>query len=270
MAIIDPNTSAATPSSPTPRQDISLDILVPLTTLLPPLCCAHPDPPTRHLTFRLLHLVLDATPPALRLQILKDLLEPSEEAFPQMRSAAIGLVKTSFLRALQAKANVAAGTDVFLSPILLKTVGRYVFRADPPDLFGNELEVDAFLESTEPARLVECLGLYYVLVLRDADNMVCPVFSSAQACYVLNNSVYFTTDWDPGSRLDRQYREVVLRSLAFHFDSLVGGPNHCCRYDRFFLLICFANCSYLGMAQTRTKVSHLRHFKPMLRGLTKH
>lgn len=202
MAIIDPNASAATPSSPTPRQDISLDILVPLTTLLPPLCCAHPDPPTRHLTFRLLHLVLDATPPALRLQILKDLLEPSEDAFPQMRSAAIGLVKTSFLRALQAKGNAAAGTDVFLSPTLLQTVGRHVFRADPADLFRNELEVDAFLESTEPARLVECLGLYYVLVLRDADNMVCPVFSFGQACYVLNNSVYFTTDWDPRSRLD--------------------------------------------------------------------
>lgn len=36
------------------------------------------------------------------------------------------------------------------------------------------------------------------------------------------------------------------------------------------LFIWFANCSYLGMAKIRTKVFHLRHSKPTLRGLTKH
>lgn len=147
--------------------------------------------------------MLDATPPSLRLQILKDLLEPSEDAFPQMRSAAIGLCKTSFLRALQTETNIAARNDVFLSPVMLQTIGPYVFKTDPPDLFGAGLEIDAFLESPEPARLVECLGLYYVLVLRDTNNMVCLVFLSSRAHYVLIGGVCSATDRGQRCRPDQ-------------------------------------------------------------------
>lgn len=100
------------------------------------------------------------------------MLEPAEDAFPQMRAAAIGLVKSSFLRAIQSQ---HGKDDVFASRALVGTVGGYVFRPNPPNLFEDEkLEMEEFIESEnqEAVRLVECLGLYYVVLLRDSENKV--------------------------------------------------------------------------------------------------
>ncbi len=116
------------PSSP--QAELSPDIIIPLTTVLPLLCGAHPDASTRHITFRILGHVLQLTPSVLRLQILRDLVSPSEDTSPYMRTAAIGLVKEA-----------VSG-------------------------------VDTLKDSPEPARLVECLNLYYILLLRDVDNRV--------------------------------------------------------------------------------------------------
>ena len=99
-----------------------------------------------------------------------------------MRAAAVGLVKESVLAALGAPAatepgapagSADVGVDVFASPVLLSALGAHVFRAHPPDLFVAEsTTAGAFMRSAEPARLAECLALYYVLLRRDVQNRV--------------------------------------------------------------------------------------------------
>ncbi|KAI0284666.1 hypothetical protein BGY98DRAFT_948064 [Russula aff. rugulosa BPL654] len=149
-----------TASSP-PQAELSPDIIIPLTTVLPLLCSAHPDASIRHIIFRILGHVLQLTPSVLRLQILRDLVSPSEDSSPYMRTAAIGLVKEAVLEA-----------NVFASPLLLQTIGPHVFRLDPPALLDSIGGVDALKDNPEPARLVECLNLYYILLSRDVDNRV--------------------------------------------------------------------------------------------------
>ncbi|KZV76706.1 hypothetical protein PENSPDRAFT_622683 [Peniophora sp. CONT] len=152
-----PNTSIA----PTP------DVIIPLSTLLPALCSAHPDAPTRHLAFRLLGQVLRVSPPPLRLQVLRDLLAPSEDAFPQMRVAAIGLVKDAVIEGLESS---ASATELFASPLMLATLGPFLLRPSPTDLFEENFSAEDFVEMDEAKRLIECLGFYYVLLMRDVDN----------------------------------------------------------------------------------------------------
>ncbi|KAI0305271.1 hypothetical protein B0F90DRAFT_1702996 [Multifurca ochricompacta] len=137
-------------AAPLTHGELSSDFIIPLTTVLPWLCSAHPDASTRHITLRILSQVLHLTPSVLRLQILRDLLSPSEYLSPYMRVTAIGLVKEA----------------------ILDTIGPYVFRLDldSPHTLASITGVDAFDDSPEPARLVECLGLYYILLLRDVDN----------------------------------------------------------------------------------------------------
>ncbi|OCH84611.1 hypothetical protein OBBRIDRAFT_829379 [Obba rivulosa] len=140
-------------------------LLAPLAHVLPPLASAHPDPATRHHAFRLLALVLHLAPSLLRLELLHGLLTDSA-APPQMRVAAVGLVKEAVLEAL-----AGSSQDVFVSPLFLGTLGPVLFRTDPPDLLsGSGLLLEEFLESSEPLRLVESLGLFYLLLKRDVRN----------------------------------------------------------------------------------------------------
>jgi Uncharacterised protein family, YAP/Alf4/glomulin len=155
--------------APSPLQaELSPVIIIPLTTVLPLLCSAHPDASTRHITFRILGHVLQLTPSVLRLQILRDLVSPSEDGSPYMRTAAIGLVKEAVLEAVSHPKT----EDVFASPFFLQTIGPHVFRLDPPVLLDSIGDVDALKDSPEPARLVGCLNLYYILLSRDVDNRV--------------------------------------------------------------------------------------------------
>lgn len=154
-------------SSP-PQAELSPDIIIPLTTVLPLLCSAHPDSCTRHITFRILGHVLQLTPSVLRLQVLRDLVSSSEDASPYMRTAAIALVKEAVLEAVSHPKT----ENVFASPFLLQTIGPQVFRIDPPTLLDSIGGVDALKDSPEPARLVGCLNLYYILLSRDVDNRV--------------------------------------------------------------------------------------------------
>ena len=85
-----------------------------------------------------------------------------------MRTAAIGLVKESVMEALSHPNT----ESVFASPFLLQTIGPHIFRLDSPDLLGVIGGLDSANDSPEPARLVECLGLYYILLLRDVGNKV--------------------------------------------------------------------------------------------------
>ncbi len=152
----------------TPLTELPAHIIISLTALLPYLCSAHPDASTRHIAFRILARVLQIAPPMLRLQVLRDLISPSEDTSPNMRTAAIGLVKDSVLEAL----SHPKIENVFALPILLQTIGPHIFSLDSPGLLAAIGGVDALKDSPEPARLVECLGLYYILLLRDVENSV--------------------------------------------------------------------------------------------------
>lgn len=147
-------------------QQLSPDISGPLCALLPTLASAHPDGDIRHQTFRILSRILTLTPPELRLQILKDLTTDTE--FPQMRVAAVGLVKEASLESLSREDR----PNVFSSPIFLQVFGPILLRPDPVDLFRPDLSLREIEDSSEPSRLVECLSLYYILLLRDNLNRV--------------------------------------------------------------------------------------------------
>ncbi|KAF8805834.1 hypothetical protein BYT27DRAFT_7103611 [Phlegmacium glaucopus] len=149
------------PSSLPPR------ITVPLCGLLPAVASIHADPLTRHQAFRVLSLLLVASEPLLRFQHLLELTGDSE--FPQMRVASVGLVKETLLQGL----SVPQSTEnIFLTPLFLRSFGPILFRPNPSDLFTSaNLTYSEFQDSHEPQRLVECLSLYYVLLLRDKSNL---------------------------------------------------------------------------------------------------
>lgn len=157
-----------------PRPEFSPDLIVPLVHVLPPLASVHPDPSIRHFTFRILSAALALAPSPVRIQLLQGLLTDSDSS-PQMRIAAVGLVKEALLEALAATPRSAeAQRNMFASPTFLQTFGPIILRPDPPDLFapGNVLQLDDFLDTKEPLRLVECLSFYYVLLMRDVHNRV--------------------------------------------------------------------------------------------------
>ncbi|KAI5900554.1 uncharacterized protein SCHCODRAFT_073984 [Schizophyllum commune H4-8] len=145
-----------------PTVTLSPDLLFPLSTLLPTVASMHPDPTTRHISFRILSLLLRAAPSHVRLDILKELT--ADEGLPQMMVAAIGLVKEAFLDGLN-----NGDADVFASRRALQELGGTVLRTNPPDVLEG-VEQEKFLESVEPRRLTEILSLVYVLLNRDVEN----------------------------------------------------------------------------------------------------
>ena len=151
--------------SVSPRPELSVDLIVPLVHLLPHVAGNHADPDIRHFTFRIISLILGLSPPPIRFRVLEELL--SDDDLPaQMRVAAIGLLKEATMEGLN-----QGDINMFASPLLLSTFGPIVLRPHPPTGFGS-LTLGDFMESAEPLRLVECLGFYYVLLLRDTDNRV--------------------------------------------------------------------------------------------------
>lgn len=159
--------------SQTPPPDLPSDLAVSLAHVLSLLAGVHPDPSTRHHVFRLISAVLTLTPSPLRLHLLQGLLTDSESS-PQMRVAAVGLVREAVLEALATSPGSAESSrNVFASPLLLQTIGPIVLSTNPPDLLtAGNLQPKDFLGSSEPLRLVECLAFYYVLLQRDIHNRV--------------------------------------------------------------------------------------------------
>ncbi len=100
--------------------EIPEDISIPLCTVLPTLASAHPDSSLRHQTFRVLSTVLSLSAPPLRLQVLQDLCSTSD--FPQMRVAAVGLVKEAVLEAFGSS---APSSNLFASPRFLQVLDQY-------------------------------------------------------------------------------------------------------------------------------------------------
>jgi hypothetical protein len=165
--------------SKTSPPSLSPHITVPLCGLLPAVASIHADPLTRHQAFRVLSLLLVASEPQLRFRHLVELTSDSE--FPQMRVASVGLVKEALLEALSLP---PSAENIFSTSLFLRSFGKILFRPNPSDLFTSaNLTLSEFQDSHEPQRLVECLSLYYVLLLRDKSNLV---------CYLIRNSFLHT------------------------------------------------------------------------------
>ena len=154
-------------SSVAPPHTFSPEIVTLRCTILPTIASAHPDPLVRHQTFRIISSVLMLTQSDLRIQLLADLTGDSH--LPQVRVAAVGLVKEAIIESLS-----STKPNLFASPLFLRVFVPILFMPSPPDLFGGskELSLSAFQESSEPQRLVECLALSRVLVQRDHRNLV--------------------------------------------------------------------------------------------------
>ncbi|KAK7683184.1 hypothetical protein QCA50_013857 [Cerrena zonata] len=149
------------------RPDLAIDILIPLAHVLAPLASIHPDPPTRHATFRVLSIVLTLSPSLIRMKLLRDLVIDEDESMQQMRVAAVGLVKEAVLEALNAPRTTSGPPNVFISPLLMQEIGSVLFLKQAENIAPTVVK---FLESAEPLRLIESMGLLYVLLLRDVDN----------------------------------------------------------------------------------------------------
>ncbi|KAH9918756.1 uncharacterized protein BXZ73DRAFT_52793 [Epithele typhae] len=143
-----------------PHFTLDTDLIAPLLDLLPHVASNHSESDIRHYAFRVISLILILSPSLVRLRALQELL--SDKDLPiQMRVAAVGLLKEAVLEGLS-----APDGNVFATPLLLTTFGPVVLRLDD----AATLDLEGFMDSAEPLRLVECLGFYYVVLQRDLHN----------------------------------------------------------------------------------------------------
>ncbi|KAG6905738.1 hypothetical protein DXG01_000987 [Tephrocybe rancida] len=155
---------ALSPLRAPPRPYLSEEMIHPLFSVISPLSSSHPDHLVRHQAFRILSTLLASCPPPVRLQLVRELAV--DEDFPQMCVAAVGLIKEAVLE------GISNPPSVFASPSFLDVFGPILFRPSPPNLLADDtLTLDKFQESSEPARLVECLGTYYTILQRDKNNL---------------------------------------------------------------------------------------------------
>lgn len=134
-----------------------------LVELLTPLCALSPSDPTRFLAFRLIAtIILDLTAQEeTQLILLRDLLG-GECPFEGMRVAAIGLTREVLASKFAQKPR---RPSIFVSPLLLEELGPVLFDFR----LGEECERVKFVERWLK-RTLDQLGLYYFLLVRDADN----------------------------------------------------------------------------------------------------
>ncbi len=184
--------SALVPPHSSTKSTVPAEASVPLVQVLVPVAASHPDPSLRNLTYTLISLLLKALPPGPRLASLTELVSP-ECAFPAMRVAAISLVRDAVLDALTTTTS-RAERNVLANPQLFAAIGRVLLRSEPPDLFEDtsEEKLKEFLEESEPARLTECLGFYYVVLERDEKNLVCTCSRISAASDRFARLVYVT------------------------------------------------------------------------------
>ncbi|KAG1906214.1 uncharacterized protein F5891DRAFT_1004589 [Suillus fuscotomentosus] len=132
------------------QPDLPPDLATSLCVVLPALASTHLDPFIRHFSLRLIALILARLPSVFQQQILITLASGAE--LPQMRAAAVGLLKEFVLDALQIPA-LSGEQNVFASPLLIRSFGPILFRTMPSDYLSTEV-----------------LSFYYVLLQRDKAN----------------------------------------------------------------------------------------------------
>ncbi|KAI6142861.1 hypothetical protein BKA82DRAFT_530127 [Pisolithus tinctorius] len=154
-------------SSHSDATEIPPDIAESLCSVLSVLASTHLDPFMRHLNLRLLSMVLSKVHQAVRLDVLLKLT--TDEELPQMRCAAVGLLKEATLSALSSP-DRSTERNPFASSTLLRAFGPVLFRTSPPDFLILSHTREELERSVELLRINDCLSFYYVLLLRDREN----------------------------------------------------------------------------------------------------
>ncbi|KAI6006326.1 hypothetical protein F5J12DRAFT_833712 [Pisolithus orientalis] len=103
----------------------------------------------------------------VRLDVLLRLT--TDEEFPQMRCAAVGLLKEATLSALSSP-DRSTERNPFASSTLLRAFGPVLFKTSPPDFLILSHTREELERSVELLRINDCLSFYYVLLLRDREN----------------------------------------------------------------------------------------------------
>ena len=156
-------------STPNTIASINWELNPPFYVLLLTIAASCPYADTRLTALSAVGEYVNRVSPSERMMLLQLLLE-QDSPFPAMKVAAVGLLKINILEALEA----CADPSPFASPALLWLFGPIILRPDPPDLFEriDRVALDAFVDTEEPKRLVECLSLYDALIRRDSTNRV--------------------------------------------------------------------------------------------------
>ncbi|GAA5858040.1 hypothetical protein JCM8547_006674 [Rhodosporidiobolus lusitaniae] len=166
-------------------------VTFPLVELLSTLASLSPSPTTRFLSFRLLsRLLLFALPSSphsesddnsdtFLLTMLKSLVS-EETPYEQLRTASVGLVKEAVEGKMKVlEENPTSQPSLLLSPLLLSELGSSLFSLPfplpPPSPSSSSavppLKLDEFVSHYYGA-VMERLGLYYFLLLRDKENRI--------------------------------------------------------------------------------------------------
>jgi len=153
------------------RTELLPDVINTLKPVLVVLSSVHTSPLVRNQTFRALSLLLGSSPVQLRLQLLADLLANCE--YPQMRVAAVSLVKDAVLEALESQS--MESPNPFRTPMFMRVFGPLLFRPSPSNLFvpDTKLDLQDFFDNPELKRIIEVLSLYYVVLKWDKANRAC-------------------------------------------------------------------------------------------------
>ncbi|KAG9051326.1 hypothetical protein FS837_009593 [Tulasnella sp. UAMH 9824] len=139
---------------------IAEDVACSLSSALVQVASLSSDPVIRQVAFQCLTDLLLRTSPALSRQLLEELVV--ECPFPQMRTAAVSLLRTLLLAALESEES-----SPLASPDCLPLMSA-ILKHDPPDALQQPFSVMS--EARGSVRLVDALGLYYIVLIRDSEN----------------------------------------------------------------------------------------------------
>lgn len=139
---------------------IAEGVVCSLSSALAQVASLSSDPVIRQVAFQCLTDLLSRTSPVLSRQLLEELV--AECPFPQMRTAAVSLFRTLLLTALESEE-----PSPLASPASLPLIS-VILRHDPPDALKQPFLVMSRARGS--VRLVDALGLYYIVLIRDSEN----------------------------------------------------------------------------------------------------
>ncbi|KAG8955319.1 hypothetical protein FRC04_008670 [Tulasnella sp. 424] len=141
-------------------EGLAEDVVCSLSSVLAQVASLSSDPIIRQVAFQSLTELLSGASPPLRRQLLEELIV--ECPFPQMRTAAVSLLKKFLLEAIESEK-----PSTLASPDSLSLVSA-ILRHDPSDTLQQPFSM--LSEVRGSVRLVDALGLYYILLIRDSEN----------------------------------------------------------------------------------------------------
>ncbi|KAF8601868.1 hypothetical protein BDV93DRAFT_607828 [Ceratobasidium sp. AG-I] len=134
-----------------------------LVPLVSSVAATDSNPTTRGVSFSLLTQIILAVHPEVAFGLVRELIG-EECPFPNMRASAVALLRQLVVRAFSRTPR--SEDDPFAARMLLDEFATILFRS--PLLEDDDTDL---VDDQEMSRVVECLGLYNVLLGRDKENL---------------------------------------------------------------------------------------------------